>query len=64
MMKLIEQAKKGELPIYFTSEPRPTEQDPYVLKVVGRTLKEYTQINSKPILLDIYSPRCGHCKEL
>jgi thiol:disulfide interchange protein len=61
---LIAQARAGQTPVYLKSEPLPEGQPSAVHKVVGRTVKEYTQAGSTPVLLDIYSPQCGHCKEL
>eukprot|EP01117_Protostelium_nocturnum_P005110 TRINITY_DN1855_c0_g1_i1.p1 TRINITY_DN1855_c0_g1~~TRINITY_DN1855_c0_g1_i1.p1 ORF type:complete len:513 (+),score=159.23 TRINITY_DN1855_c0_g1_i1:227-1540(+) len=49
---------------YLRSAPAPLKQEGDVKVVVGSTFDEIVLDESKDVLLEIYAPWCGHCKNL
>uniref|UniRef100_A0A7S0QTJ9 Protein disulfide-isomerase n=1 Tax=Pyramimonas obovata TaxID=1411642 RepID=A0A7S0QTJ9_9CHLO len=54
----------GELTPYFKSEDIPEKNDGPVLTVVGKTFDAVVNDATKDVMLEIYAPWCGHCKQL
>lgn len=53
-----------ELEPDFKSEPIPEKNDMPVTVVVGKTFAQIVMDETKDVLLEVYAPWCGHCKEL
>lgn len=54
----------GLLKEYLKSEPIPEENYGPLYKVVGKTFDEIVGDENTDVLLEVYAPWCGHCKEL
>lgn len=62
---LIEDYLANKLEPYIKSEPTPEKQDedgPVV--VVAKTFDQIVMDPTKDVLLEVYAPWCGHCKQL
>lgn len=54
-----------KLPKFFPSEPIPTEPiHEGVSVVVGHSFRDLVLNNSNDVLLELYAPWCGHCKQV
>lgn len=56
--------KAGKLEPFLKSQPIPTTNDEPVKIAVAKNFDEIVTNNDKDILLEIYAPWCGYCKEL
>eukprot|EP00238_Polyblepharides_amylifera_P007165 CAMPEP_0196579442 /NCGR_PEP_ID=MMETSP1081-20130531/21998_1 /TAXON_ID=36882 /ORGANISM="Pyramimonas amylifera, Strain CCMP720" /LENGTH=518 /DNA_ID=CAMNT_0041899043 /DNA_START=154 /DNA_END=1710 /DNA_ORIENTATION=+ len=54
----------GDLMPDYKSEEAPAKNDLPVTVVTGNTFKEIVYAETKDVLLEVYAPWCGHCKEL
>ncbi|KAK7272138.1 hypothetical protein RJT34_28560 [Clitoria ternatea] len=55
---------EDKLKLFFKSHPVPESNDGDVKIVVGKNFEEIVLDESKDVLLEIYSPWCGHCIDL
>lgn len=60
----VESFVEGKIKPYVKTEPIPETNDGPVKVVVGETFKEIVNDETKDVLLEIYSPMCGHCMVL
>jgi protein disulfide-isomerase A1 len=60
----IEEFKSGKLAPFLKSEEPPTDNSAPVKVIVGKTFKELVSDSDKDVLLEVYAPWCGHCKQL
>ena len=51
-------------PIYKSQEPPEDDMEDNVKIVVGKTVDSIVKDPSKDVLLEVYAPWCGHCKQL
>jgi len=63
LQKFIDDFAAGALQPWIKSEPVPAEQGD-VTVVVGKTFKDIVLDNKKDVLIELYAPWCGHCKNL
>ena len=56
--------KTNRLKIYRKSEPIPESNNGPVKVIVGDSFKKEILDSDKHVLLEIYAPWCGHCKQL
>jgi protein disulfide-isomerase A1 len=54
----------GDLPYYLKSEPIPDKNDGNVKIVVGDSFDDIVLDETKDVLLEVYAPWCGHCRNL
>jgi len=54
----------GELEPHYASEEIPEKNDAPVTIVVGKNFKDICMDPTKDVLLEVYAPWCGHCKQL
>jgi protein disulfide isomerase family A protein 3 len=54
----------GKLKPYIKSEPVPAESNDAVKVVVGETFNDIVMDKNKDVLIELYAPWCGHCKNL
>jgi len=54
---------EGKVKGYIKSEPTPDQTGPVTI-VTGENFKEIVLDDQKDVLLEIYAPWCGHCKNL
>ena len=54
----------GDMKPKLRSQPIPKKSSGPVTVVVGKTFDKLVLDNSKDVLLELYSPSCGHCKNL
>jgi len=52
------------LEAYIRSEKIPESNDGDVKVVVGKNFQDIVLDSTKDVLLEVYSPNCGHCKKL
>jgi len=60
----IESFLAGTAKPFFKSEDVPKENNGPVTVVVGKNFEEVVMDKTKDVLLEIYAPWCGHCKQL
>merc|ERR1712000_720304 len=54
----------GKLKPSYKSEPVPEDNSGPVTVIVGKNFDEIVLDETKNVLLEVYAPWCGHCKEL
>jgi len=64
LRKWLDSIIKGEVKTVIKSDPIPIENDDAVYIAVGKTVKDIAYQANKDVLLEIYAPWCGHCKQL
>lgn len=55
--------KEGKLRPYYKSEPLPNSNDQPVKIAVGDNFDDLVINNDKFVLVEVYAPWCGHCKQ-
>ncbi|ESO02710.1 hypothetical protein HELRODRAFT_94763 [Helobdella robusta] len=60
----IKKFKKGSLKPLVKSQAIPTKQAGPVTVVVGKTFEKIVLDDKKDVLIEMYAPWCGHCKQL
>lgn len=56
--------KANALKTYSKSAPAPSDNSKSVKVIVGDTFDDLVLNTDKHVLLEAYSPNCGHCKKL
>ncbi|BFZ02538.1 hypothetical protein BsWGS_05577 [Bradybaena similaris] len=56
--------KKGKLQAHIKSQKPPKKQTGSVVVAVGETFEKIVNDPSKDVLIELYAPWCGHCKQL
>lgn len=62
--KCLKDFKTGSLEAYYKSEPTPASNDEPVKIITGNTFRDLVIDSDKHVLLEVYAPWCGHCKQL
>ncbi|XP_022309872.2 protein disulfide-isomerase A4-like [Crassostrea virginica] len=62
--EFITKMKKGKLTPHLKSQPVPKRQDSPVKTVVAKNFDKVVLDKSKDVLIELYAPWCGHCKQL
>jgi protein disulfide-isomerase A1 len=57
-------AANGQLQPHLRSQPRPEPSGGPLVELVGSSFAEVAFDTSKDVLVQLYSPSCGHCKKL
>ncbi|CAK9313590.1 unnamed protein product [Citrullus colocynthis] len=60
----VKEYKNGNVPQFIKSEPIPESNNEPVKVVVADSLQDVVFKSGKNVLLEFYSPWCGHCKKL
>ncbi|XP_074624650.1 protein disulfide-isomerase A4-like [Acropora palmata] len=60
----VENFKEGNIKPQVKSQPAPKKNAGPVAVVVGKTFEEIVLDSKKDVLIELYAPWCGHCKEL
>ncbi|KAL3831563.1 hypothetical protein ACJMK2_023302 [Sinanodonta woodiana] len=55
---------KGKLKPHIKSQPIPKKKEGPVTVVVGQTFDKIVKDKTKDVLIEMYAPWCGHCKQL
>lgn len=64
LVKFTTALEAHELTPHYKSEPIPAKNTLPVTVVVGNTFEEIVLDEKKDVLLEVYAPWCGHCKQL
>jgi len=64
ILKFIQDWDNGKLILTLKSEPIPAKNDEDVFVLVGKQFNEIVFDKTKDVLVEFYSPTCGHCKKL
>uniref|UniRef100_A0A0B7B682 Protein disulfide-isomerase n=1 Tax=Arion vulgaris TaxID=1028688 RepID=A0A0B7B682_9EUPU len=64
IVDFLKKYKKGKLRPYIKSQRPPKKQTGHVTVVVGETFEKIVKDTSKDVLIEMYAPWCGHCKQL
>ena len=51
-------------PVYKSQDPPEDDMEDHVKIVVGKTIDTIAKDPTKDVLLEVYAPWCGHCKQL
>nr|AXL95384.1 protein disulfide isomerase [Conus ermineus] len=62
--EFLDEFRKGKLVPHVKSQPIPKKQQGPVKVVVGKTFEKIVQDTKKDVLIELYAPWCGHCKNL
>lgn len=60
--EFLEDVKNGKAKPYLRSQIPPKKQTKPVLTVTGRTFQQIVMDPTKDVLIEMYAPWCGHCK--
>ncbi|GFE55510.1 disulfide isomerase [Babesia ovis] len=63
ILRFYSDVEAGKVPRSIKSEDEPAENNGPVLTLVGKTLADFVNKSTRPILLMIHSPFCEHCKK-
>ena len=64
LASFVEKVASGEIKAFLKSAPIPTEEKGAVRTIVGKNFKEAILESEKEVLLKVYAPWCGHCKQI
>ncbi|KAI8793216.1 protein disulfide-isomerase A4 [Biomphalaria glabrata] len=64
IIEFLNKYKKGKLKPYVKSQRAPKKQTGPVTVVVAHTFGDIVLDNKKDVLIELYAPWCGHCKNL
>lgn len=60
----VDKVVSGEIQPFLKSAPIPTDEKGPVKTIVGKNFKEAVLNSEKEVLLKVYAPWCGHCKQI
>eukprot|EP00920_Eleutheroschizon_duboscqi_P034356 GHVT01082536.1.p1 GENE.GHVT01082536.1~~GHVT01082536.1.p1 ORF type:complete len:365 (+),score=65.50 GHVT01082536.1:1060-2154(+) len=64
IIQFFKDVESGKIERSIKSEPIPEKNDEPVKVVVGKTFDELVLQENKDVMLEVYAPWCGHCKNL